>query len=119
MSIKSYNNFITEAISSFPTFTGKGGVDENVKAVIDEITRTKQVLNKNSMAFWNFRRFLLTLGFPLDWSRNSLRNSYFQTDNQDFYDMVIGDIPVSLKVIKSRAKLFMMSYKDWVKRSSQ
>lgn len=110
MNLKDHLN---DSLLEQATYTGSDSISKNVNAIIAEITRTKRVLDKKDMRFFNFRRFLLTLGFPSDWSLQKLRNSYFHTDNIDFYRMVIGDNPVTLRQIKIRAKSFLVDVKSW------
>lgn len=98
---------------SHKTFTGKNSIEKNVNAIIDEITRTKKVLDKNDIMFWSFRRFLLTIGFTDTYTHSKLRGAYFREDNEDFYNMIIGKNPVSLTGIKIRAKEFLFAVKEY------
>lgn len=106
-------DFLLEAVLEEATYTGSNDITKNVEAIVAEISRTKRVLNKQDIRFVNFRRFLLTLGFPSNWSIQKLRNSYFHTDNVDFYRMVIGDYPVTLRALKLRSKEFIEDVKLW------
>lgn len=101
-----YIQLLKEGLLNHKTYTGSSSIKVNVDAIIDEITKTKNVLDKSSMQFWNYRRFLLTLGF-VGWTRHNLRDTYFKQDTEDFYHMIIGKKPVSLRAIKLRAKSFL------------
>jgi len=98
------------------TFTGSTNIEINVNAIIEEIARTKRAISKSDIKFWNFRRFLMTLGVKNDWSDHQIQDAYFKEDTRDFYWMVIGRKPVTMKALRLRSKSFLRTVNEYAKR---